>query len=82
MGHLFTLNSTEKTGKNKKKSIKSTTAQSVIAFAVILIITLGTLIGVQHWVSRVEIYTNSAYSYSKSAANILDGDTVKRYIET
>ena len=66
----------------KKKSIKNTTVQSVIVFALALIVTLCTLIGAQHWVSRVKIYTNSAYSYSKTAAAIIDGDKIKTYVET
>ncbi len=66
----------------KKRSIQKTLRTNVIIFALVLIVVLGTLVGVQYWFTRVDAYSKMAYNYTRTAAEFIDGDKIAGYVET
>lgn len=51
-------------------------------FAVILIICICFTVGTQYWKSKMEEYRALAYSYTKTAAQYINGDQVLDYVDT
>ena len=68
--------------KKRKKSLQKSIRRSVIAFALMLVIALSALVGIQYWYTRIDAYNKIAYNYARTAAEIIDGDKIAGYIET
>lgn len=67
---------------DKKKSLQKSIRKNIMVFALLIIIVLGTLIGVQYWYTRIGNYTQIAYNYTRTAAGLINGDKIKKYVET
>ncbi len=67
---------------DKKNSLNKKLIRNIIAFACVLVIATGTLVCVQHYFSQVQSYSNQAFDFARTAANIIDGDRVLEYVET
>ena len=67
---------------HKKTSLNKKILNSIVLFAIVLIIATGTLVCVQYYFSQVENYSKQAFAFSRTAANIIDGDKVLGYVET
>jgi len=53
-----------------------------IVAAVLLILLISFMVGQQYWTERMGEYNNLAFSYADIAAEYIDGDRVKGYLET
>ena len=68
---------------NKKKiSLKKRMITSIVLFAIAIIIFTGTLICLQVYYSQMRSYSRQAFSMSRTAADLIDGDRVLGYVET
>lgn len=69
--------------KNRKKtSISKRLLNSLVFLAILLVILTGTLVSVQYYYSQLNMYSERAFEYSRTAADFIDGDTVEKYVET
>ena len=66
----------------KKTSLNKKVVNRIVLFAIVLVIATGTLVGVQYYYSQVNSYSNQAFDFARTAANIIDGDRVLGYVET
>lgn len=51
-------------------------------FAVILLLCVGSTVGYRYWNTKTEEYRALAYSYTRTAAQYIDGDRVLGYLDT
>ena len=68
--------------KSHKISLNKKILNSIILFAVALIIATGTLVCIQYYYSQVRNYSAQAFDFARTAANVIDGDRVLGYVET
>ena len=68
--------------KTKRLSIQKKTLASIVLFAIVLVITTGTLVCVQYYKAQVDRYSEHAFALSRAAAGVIDGDRVLQYVET
>lgn len=66
----------------KKTSINKKMLQSVILFAVVLVIATGTLVCAQYYFSQIKALSDRAFDYTRTLASLVDGDEVLEYVET
>ena len=65
----------------KKTSISKRMLNSLVFLAILLVILTGTLVSVQYYYSQLNMYSERAFEYSRTAADFIDGDTVEKYVE-
>jgi len=68
--------------KYKKTSLNKKVLESIVIFAVVLIITTGALVCIQYYYNQVSNYSKQAFDFARTAANVIDGDRVLGYVET
>ena len=68
--------------KSQKTSLNKKVLKNIVVFAIVLVIATGTLVCVQYYYSQVKSYSKQAFNFSRTAANIIDGDRVLDYVET
>lgn len=68
--------------KSGKTSLNKKVLQSIVVFAVALVIATGALVCVQHYFSQKNSYSNQAFDFARTAATFIDGDRVLEYVET
>ncbi len=66
----------------KKTSLNKKVLNSIVLFAIVLVIATGTLVGVQYYFSQVQNYSKQAFDFARTAAHVIDGDRVLGYVET
>lgn len=67
---------------NRRTSLNRKIASSLFAFAFLLVLLIATLICARHYQVRVQTYTEKAYDYTHTAAELIDGDKVEGYVKT
>ena len=67
---------------NKRISLNRKVIKSIVLFATVLIIATGALVCIQYYFNQMQSYSKQAFNYSRTAANIIDGDRVLGYVET
>ena len=69
---------------NKKKyhKLQNTVLRSFTLLAVVLIIIIGFVVGDRYINGAMENYRTTAYAYTKSTADLIDGDTIAWYMES
>ncbi|MBQ3370559.1 MAG: PP2C family protein-serine/threonine phosphatase [Mogibacterium sp.] len=67
---------------NKRLSLNRKVIKSIVLFAAVLIIATGALVCIQYYFNQMQSYSKQAFNYSRTAANIIDGDRVLDYVET
>ena len=68
--------------KLKKTSLNKKVLESIVIFAVVLIITTGALVCIQYYYNQVRNYSEQAFDFARTAAKVIDGDRVLGYVET
>ena len=66
----------------KKHKLQNTVLTSFIVLAVVLILIISFVVGDQYIRKETENCRTTAYAYTKSAAELIDGDTIAHYLET
>ena len=66
----------------KKHKLQNTVLTSFIVLAVVLILIISFVVGDQYIRKEMENCRTTAYAYTKSAAELIDGDTIAHYLET
>ena len=66
----------------KRKSLGTKMLWGIVAFALILVAAICTPVCMRLYNVRVDDYTEQAFSYTRSAADFINGNTIKKYIET
>lgn len=69
-------------GKRKKRSLKRKLTASMVIFALMLVLAIGILVCARYFDYRMNGYEVSAFEYSRTAADIIDGDKIRGYLET
>ena len=68
--------------KTRKTSLNRKVLNSLILFAVVLVITTGALVCIQYYFNQINNYSKQAFDYARTAAHVIDGDRVLGYVET
>ena len=68
--------------KPRKTSLNKKILNSIVLFALVLVIATGALVCIQYYYSQVRNYSSQAFDFARTAANIIDGDRVLGYVET
>lgn len=68
--------------KPRKTSLNKKILNSIVLFALVLVIATGALVCIQFYYSQVRNYSSQAFDFARTAANIIDGDRVLGYVET
>jgi sigma-B regulation protein RsbU (phosphoserine phosphatase) len=68
--------------KKKRRSIRSRLFHSILLLGVLMIIGASVAIYVRDSAEVIQDYKRIAFSYTRTAAEFIDGDKVKEYIET
>ena len=66
----------------KRRKLQNTVLVSFTALAVVLIIIISSLVGMQYVDKEMENCRSTAYAYTRSAAELIDGDKIAYYLET
>ena len=66
----------------KTKRLARGAIRRMILLAVVLILGIGTAVVSIFWEQDLQMYSDFAYSYTRMAAETIDGDRVREYIET
>ena len=70
------------TEEKKKKSLGTKMLLGIVAFALILVIAICVPVCVGIYNLRVSDYTETAFSYTRSAADFINGNTIRKYYQT
>ena len=68
--------------RSQKTSLNKKILKSIVLFALVLVIATGALVCFQYYYSQVRSYSEQAFDFARTAANIIDGDRVLGYVET
>lgn len=68
--------------KTKKTSLNKKVLNSIVLFALVLVITTGALVCIQYYFSQKQQYSEQAFDFARTAASVIDGDRVLGYVET
>ena len=66
----------------KRHKLQNTVLLSFSALAIVLILIISVVVGTQYVDKEMENCRNTAFSYTKSAAELIDGDKIAYYLET
>ena len=66
----------------KRHKLQNTVLLSFSALAFVLILVICFVVGDRYIRGQMENYRVTAYSYTKSAAELIDGDKIAHYFET
>ena len=66
----------------KKHKLQSTVLRSFTVLALVLILIISFVVGDQYIRKEMENCRTTAFAYTKSAANLIDGDKIAYYLET
>ena len=66
----------------KRHKLQNTVLLSFTVLAIVLILIISAVVGTQYVEKEMENSRTTAYAYTKSAAELIDGDTIARYLET
>lgn len=66
----------------KKHKLQNTVLRSFAVLAVVLILIISFVVGDRFIRNEMENCRTTAYAYTKSAAELIDGDTIAHYLET
>ena len=70
------------TEEKKRKSLGTKMLWGIVAFALILVIAICVPVCMGIYSMRIDDYSNAAFSYTRSAADYINGDTIAKYVET
>lgn len=68
--------------KRKTKKIANETVKMMIMLALVLTVGIGSAVSSIFWDQGKKLYSDFAYSYTRMAADFIDGDRIAEYIET
>lgn len=66
----------------RKHSLKKSVMTGIVVLAVILTVGTNLIVGLQYWERKIEDSSDLAFSYTRAAAEFIDGDSIQRYLET
>ncbi len=66
----------------KKNRLQKSLLIGFTLLALCLILGLSTIVGVQHTTNKINAVSETAFAYTKAAAEYIDGDRIAHYIET
>ena len=66
----------------KRHKLQNTVLSSFAILAVVLVLIISLVVGDRYINSEMENYRTTAYSYTRSAAALIDGDKIAYYLET
>ena len=66
----------------KRRKLQNMVLVSFTALAAVLIIIISFIVGTQYVDKEMENCRSTAYAYTKSAAELIDGDKIAYYLET
>jgi uncharacterized protein YxeA len=66
----------------KYRKLQNTVLRSFTLLAVVLIIIIGFVVGDRYIHGAMDNYQTTAYAYTKSTAELIDGDKIADYLET
>ena len=66
----------------KRHKLQNTVLSSFALLATVLILIITFVVGDQYIRKEMENCRSTAYSYTKSAAELIDGDKIAHYLET
>ena len=66
----------------KYHKLQNTVLRSFTILAVVLILIIGFVVGDRYINSAMGNYQTTAYAYTKSTADLIDGDTIAQYLES
>ena len=66
----------------KRHKLQSTVLLSFTVLALVLILIISFVVGDRYIRNEMESCRTTAYAYTKSAADLIDGDTIAHYLET
>lgn len=66
----------------RKHSLKKSVMTGIVVLAVILTAGTNLIVGLQYRDRKIEDSSDLAFSYTRAAAEFIDGDSIQRYLET
>lgn len=66
----------------RKHSLKKSVMTGIVVLAVILTVGTNLIVGLQYRDRKIEDSSDLAFSYTRAAAEFIDGDSIQRYLET
>lgn len=66
----------------RKHSLKKSVMTGIVVLAVILTAGTNLIVGLQYRNRKIEDSSDLAFSYTRAAAEFIDGDSIQRYLET
>lgn len=66
----------------KKHSLKKSVMTGIVVLAVILTAGTNLIVGLQYRDRKIKDSSDLAFSYTRAAADFIDGDSIQRYLET
>lgn len=66
----------------KRRKLQNTVLMSFTVLALVLVIVIGFVVGDRYIRKEMENYRSISYTYTKSAAELIDGDKIAYYLET
>ena len=66
----------------RKHSLKKSVMTGIVVLAVILTVGTNLIVGLQYRDRKIEDSSDLAFSYTRAAAEFIDGDSIQRYLQT
>ena len=70
------------TMKKEKSGLRKKLAGSMVLFALVLILLIGGLVCGRYYTARMNGFSENAFEFARTAADMIDGDKVQGYVET